>query len=300
LKFHTSLRALNKLMGGFHTGKPCILYGPFKCGKSIMSMQLGCEISRDVKYGGMNKPALIYDSETFWTEDVFKTWYSFFRNRWKDLPIKPKIDVIQLNSIYDAARELGFNIVIRRHQAKTEPVISFPKRERRDKATGKVIPVKETTQEEDWLERSPMWKKISKKDYGLVVIDSFSILFKDVFESVQQNFPGRASSERVFLSGLRSLAQRRNLIVLIISHETGNVPWGGESLPYYVKNIFGLFKADKLAKAMYGDTEEKEKKGQPYDTWTRVRKLYRYRHPYLPDGAYEYVKLVLNRGFEDI
>ena len=121
-----------------------------------------------------------------------------------------------------------------------------------------------------------------------------------MFESVQQNFPGRASAERVFLSGLRALAKRKNLVTLTVCHESARQPWGGESIPYYTKHIFGLFDADKLTKALYGDTEQAEKKKQAYDTWRRVKVVYRYRHPWLPDGEKLPIALELNKGFVDV
>ena len=290
----TGVDALDKLMGGgLAVGKPHVVYGKYKVGKSVLSMQIACMCTRSPKYGGLGKRALIYDTEAFWSDDAFQVWYGFFRDRWSDLPKKPMIDIKQLPTIYDTAKELGFEIIIHRKEKKTEPMISFPR-----KHTGTRI--KETEQREDWLERSPMWKLIEKKDYGLIVIDSFSILFKDVFESCQQNYPGRASAERVFLSGLRALAKRKNLVTLTVCHESSRQPWGGESIPYYTKHIFGIFDADKLTKALYGDSEQAEKKKQAYDTWRRVKIAYRYRHPWLPDGETVPIALELNKGFVDV
>jgi len=287
-------KALDNLMGGgFRVGKLHTLYGEYKIGKSVLGLQTSCMCTRDIKYGGLNKPALIIDSELFWDSESFKQWYSWFKDRWPDLSSKPKVDIIQYEDIFQVARELGFAIVIQRKEAKTEPIIRFPrKREKPGEIT------KHTYQREDWLEISPLWKRIERKDYGLVIIDSFSVLFKDVFESLQQNFPGRASAERVFLSGLRALSGRKNLVTIIICHESAKKPWGGESIPYYAKSIVGLFQADKLTKQRYGDTEVLEKKGK-ISTWQRVRKFYRFRHPTLPDGAEVPVVLKLNTGFVD-
>jgi archaellum biogenesis ATPase FlaH len=294
----TGCRNIDELMGGgLVLGCPHVLYGKYKNGKSILALQIACMCTRDVAHGGLGKPAVIYDTESFWNEQVFKTWYGFFRNRYPDLPAKPMIDIIQLNDVYQVAQELGFRIIIHRKESKTEPVLSFP---RKTNANENEKPTKETEQRADWLEQSPLWKACEKRGYGVVIIDSFTILFKDVFESVQQNFPGRASAERVFLSGLRSLACRKDLVTLTICHESDKKPWGGESIPYYTKHILGMFEGNKLEKALYGDTEALEKSGKPYDVWKRVRMVYRFRHPFLTDGSEVPVCLELNKGFIDV
>jgi len=291
----TGCKNIDDLMdGGLVLGCPHALYGKFKNGKSIFALQIACMCTRDEAHGGLGRPALIYDTELFWSPTVFNTWYKYFRVRFPDLPVKPNIKIIQLTSIYELANELGFTINIHRKESKTEPVVSFPrKKSPADK------PTKETEQRSDWLEQSPVWKSFTKNDWGVVIIDSFTMLFKDVFESAQQNFPGRSSAQRVFLSNIRALAARKNCVTLIVCHETARTPWGGESIPYYIKHIIGIFEGNKTERGLYGDTSEAEKTGKPYEVWKRVRIILRNRHPYLTDGAETAVMLEKDRGFCD-
>jgi len=304
-------KAFDDLMnGGFKVGKVHVLYGPYKIGKSIQCMQAACMATRKPEYGGLDKKALIIDSELFWDRDDFLQWYKWFKERWPDLPETPNIEILQLDTIFSAARLLGFSITIIKHEKKTEPHIRFPRKEEIDSKTGLVKEIKMTKQSEDWLIRSPLWKKVTSEEYGLVVFDSFTKYFKDVFVSVQQNYPGRASCERPFLAGLVALSKRKKLVTILVCHSTTSegkqIPWGGENILYYSKHITGLLKALKSERVLYGDTEELEKMAKKARKktieirgWRRVRRFYRFRHPILPDGEESIVVLELNKGFVD-
>lgn len=124
------------------------------------TFQLACMCTRDRKHGGLGRPALYLDTETFFTPDTFERFYTYFRARWPDLPVKPKIEIRMVNDIFKLGKLFGIDYEIIHEERRVSVVSRFPtKRQKTLKAHGH-SQLKTTTKSSDYSLDSEIWKKL--------------------------------------------------------------------------------------------------------------------------------------------
>jgi len=142
--------------------------------------------------------------------------------------------------------------------------------------------------------RSPIFKELSSREYGLVVLDSIAKPIKGKWSFSLQNLPARDSMIGPILDAAVTLSEIFKIAFVIVDHATRDPqkpssikPWGGDNVLYIVKRWLGI---QNLWKGMSDDIN-KYGKG--------VRKIIRYRCPArLPDE--KYVILKENYGYTEV
>lgn len=275
----TGCRGLDKLMnGGFPLGAPSLLYGIPNLGKTWLSFQTACMSTRKPSAGGLNRPALYLDTESFFTADVFDRFYGFFRKRWKDLPKEAEIDMIRIKDIFELGEKLGIQYTIIQEEKRVSAIAKFPTSRQTQIAKGKGQVVKGTQQSSDWLINSEIWQSMKKRNYGLLIIDSLTVPIKSVIPKGTQHLPGRGTLLTSFLGTLYPIAIKFNAAIIVTDHISRNpmspgyryglgIPWGGQDITYYIKYQFGMYHALKAEREKYGADG------------SRLRRLERHRFP---------------------
>ena len=260
----TGVKTLDSLMaGGFPLGAPSLVFGIPNLGKTWLCFQTACMCTRAPKYGGMGKPVLYLDTESFFTNDVFDRFYGFFRARWKDLPAKSKIDMVRVKDIFQLGAKFGIQFEIIQEEKRVSALAKFPTSRQTKIAFGKKQAVKSTKQIHDWLELAPIWKDMQKKDYGLIVIDSLTVPIKSVIPKGTQHLPGRGTLITTLLGTLYPIAIGFNIAIIVTDHITRNPmspgyryglgnPWGGQDVTYYIKYQLGMYTGLKDQRLKYG------------------------------------------------
>ena len=298
-KFKTGFKSLDDLLeGGMLLGAPALVYGIPNLGKTWLSFQLACMCTRSPKHGGLGRPALYLDTETFFTPDTFKRFYDYFRKRWPDLPAKSMIDVEIVPDIFKLGKLFGIDYEIIHEEKRVSMISRFPtKRQRVLKKHGH-SKLKTTTKSSEYILDSPVWQKIKEKNYGLVVIDSITAPIKSVIPSAAQNFPARASILQELLGTFYTICQGLNCSIFMTDHITrspmspGYVygrgsPWGGQDVTYYVKIQLGLYPAKKAQRELYPGEAQ------------RLRRIERHRYPGL-EQMLILVHLAKDTGYKDL
>lgn len=275
----TGCRSLDQLMcGGIPTGAPSLIFGIPNLGKTFLSYQVACMCTRKTSYGGLNRPVLYLDTESFFTKGVPDRFYGFFRNRWKDLDPKSSIDIIRVKDIFDLGKKFGIQFEIIQEEKRVSAIAKFPTGRQTKLAQGKGEPVKTTIQSENWIETSEIWQSMKAKNYGLIVIDSLTVPIKSVIPKGTQHLPGRGTLLTSLLGTLYPIAIQFDAGIIVTDHITRNPmspgyyvgfgdPWGGQDVTYYVKFQWGLYRALKAEKEKYGIDGE------------RIRRISRHRFP---------------------
>jgi len=246
--------------GGIPTGDLTCICGPYQAGKSIMTFQYATMCTRDTKYGGFNKKALIIDTENWWEQHIVDTWHNYLRDRWNDLPKKSSIEVIQVFSLQELCKLFGLDITLGYKSTDTK----YPK----------IL----ATVVQNPIENSTIYKRISKGDIGFLAIDSISSPTKSAIPSEMPNYPARASIMNPLLARLKYLANKFDIIVCCTNHITKGVytglePHGGIFLKHATKYFLILLPATKgkgSQIAIYG---------------TGTKRVYRWRWKGKPDLA---------------
>jgi len=295
----TGTKTLDALFdGGLKTKVVTLLFGIPNLGKTWFCFQMAAMCTRPVKVGGLGKKVLYIDTEGFFfTEDTIERFKNYFKKRWPDCDVN-KIEVMQVEDIFRLGDLWGIEFEIIQEDKRVTTVAKFPTDRQKKIAAGKSKKVKHSEKLRDWLERSPIWKKLESKDYGLVIIDSLTIPIKSEIPTSTQNFPARTSLLQILLGACYPLARRLDLAILITNHVTRNPmnpgyhlglgnPWGGQNVVYYVKHLFGLYSALKDERQKYGPGGE------------RLRRFHRYRYPGL-DPDIKTVLLAKDRGYVDL
>lgn len=278
-KFSTGSKDIDRLMdGGISLGAPSLLFGIPNLGKTWFCFQIACMCTRDQKHGGLGRPVLYLDTETFFTPDVFDRFYAYFRKRWPDLPAKPMIEVRIVKDIFELGKLFGIHYEIIHEDRRVSVVSRFPTHRQEVLAGKGKSELKETTKSGDYIKDCPLAKELTEKKYGIVIIDSLTAPIKSVIPSASQNFPARASILQELLGTFYTICQDHNCAIFLTDHitrspmEPGYVyglgtPWGGQDVTYYVKQQFGLYRSTK-------DQNEK----YPMDM-KRLRRIERHRYP---------------------
>lgn len=286
-------KALDVLMnGGLPLKAPSLVFGMPNLGKTWLAFQFSCMCTRDPSNGGLGRPVLYLDTESFFAnEEVFNRFYGYFRKRWSDLPAKPEIHAEMVEDIFALGKKFGIQYTIVQEESRVSAIAKFPKKTLEKE-------VKETTQTSDWLKSSPIWQDCEKNNYGLIVIDSITVPIKSVIPKGTQHLPGRGTLITSLLGTLYPIAKNFNCAILVTDHITRNPmspgyvygvgdPWGGQDITYYIKYQFGLYMATKDEREKYGDTEG------------RLRRVERHRYPGF-ERTLTTVKLEKDYGYTDV
>jgi len=247
IKRSTGLAALDKVLrGGIAISKPVAVYGDTAIGKSTLCMQLAFWFSRFGK-------VLYFDTEAFLDDETWDFYEEQFCNRWKDA--KPEnIEVILVTSAFEYARYWGMDIKVEQSEKKTTAQVMFPKRIQGDRV------VKKSEMDISWLKYSWVWKKVSSvKDYQIIIVDSLSMMLKDLISSQTQNLPARATIVQKLLAAGRELSRALKIPVLTTHHASINPqdprdlgkPYGGKDIFYYNKQIVGIIHPTKELNEKY-------------------------------------------------
>lgn len=298
MSLSTGCKTLDTLMnGGFPLKAPSLVFGMPNLGKTWLAFQTACMCTRSIANGGLDRPVLYYDTESFFAnEEVFNRFYGYFQNRWKDLPKQPKIDCEMIPDIFELGKKFGIEYTVVQEESRVSAIAKFPSKKQIQIAGGK--PVKETTQTSDWLQESPVWKEMEKKNYGLLVIDSITVPIKSVIPKGTQHLPGRGTLLTSLLGTLYPIAKNFNAAILVTNHITRNPmspgyqygigdPWGGQDVTYYIKYQYGLFGALKDERDKYGPDGP------------RLRRIERHRYPGLERDIVT-VLLAKDYGYTDL
>ena len=268
----------NLLLGGFPLGAPSLVFGMPNLGKTWLCFQTACSCTREEKYGGLNRPALYLDTESFFTPVIFDRFYGYFRNRWKDLSSEPRIDLLRIKDIFDLGARFGIQYEIIQEERRVSAIAKFPTERQSKLAEKKGGPVKQTQQSSDWLKESEVWKRMEEKNYGVLILDSLTVPIKSVIPKGTQHLPGRGTLVTSLLGTLYPIAIHFNAAVIVTDHITRNpmspgyvygigTPWGGQDVTYYIKYQIGLYNALK---------DQREKLGPDGH---RLRRFERHRFP---------------------
>lgn len=254
--------------------------------------------TRDPKYGGLGRPALYLDTETFFTKDTFDRFYAYFRKRWPDLPAKPRIDVKIVKDVFELGKIFGIDYEIIHEERRVSVVSRFPTKRQRTLAKHGKSQLKTTTKSGDYILDSEIWQKLKEKKYGLVVIDSLTAPVKSVIPSAAQNFPARANILQELLGTFYTICRAHNCAIFLTDHISRSpmspgyvyglgIPWGGQDITYYVKIQLGLYYAKKDQRASYPGESQ------------RLRRLERHRYPGL-DREIILIHLAKDTGYKDL
>jgi hypothetical protein len=299
-KLSTGCQTIDDLMeGGFPLGAPALVYSIPNLGKTWLTFQTACMCTRDPKHGGLGRPVLYLDTESYFSEETFNRLYAYFQKRWPDLPKEPMIEIVMIPSIFELGQEFGMEIQIVQEESRTSALIKFPTDRQVKIADGKAEgkrEVKETFQSTGWLKTSPAWKKFEDKNYGMMAIDSITVPLKTSIPKTTQNLPARGTILNAILGVLYPFVKHFNSSILVTDHLTRSPmnpmyqyglgdPWGGSDIIYYIKYIVGLFPAKK---------DDRESIDQGY----RLKQIFRYRYPGL-DSKTVLAMLAQDTGYID-
>lgn len=254
--------------------------------------------TRDPKHGGLGRPALYLDTETFFTPDTFKRFYGYYRKRWPDLPEKPNIEIVMVKDLFELGKLFGIHYEIIHEDRRVSVISRFPTSRQRTLAKHGKSQLKTTTKSSDYIFDSEIWKKLDTKKYGILIIDSITAPIKSVIPTSSQNFPARASIIRELLGTFYRIAQAHNAAIFLTDHITrspmspGYVyglgkAWGGQDITYYVKIQLGLYHALKEQRQRYPAEAQ------------RLRRIERHRYPGL-EKELLLVDLAKDTGYKDI
>ena len=300
-KLSTGCQTIDDLMdGGFPLGAPALIYAIPNLGKTWLCFQTACMCTRDPKNGGLGRPVLYLDTESFFSEETFQRLYGYFQKRWPDLPKEPMIEIQQVPSIFELGTAFGMEIQIVQEESRTSALIKFPTDRQVKIAEGKAEgkrEVKETFQSTGWLKTSPLWKSFEDKKYGMLAIDSITVPLKTSIPKSTQNLPARGSILNAILGVLYPYAQGFNCSILVTDHLTRSPmnpmyqyglgePWGGSDIIYYIKYVLGLFPPKK---------NDRESIDQGY----RLKQVFRNRYPGL-DSKTVLAMLAKDQGYIDM
>jgi RecA/RadA recombinase len=282
------------LLGGVSVGKPIGIYGLYDCGKTWLVTQTGFSSTRPKKDGGLGKDTLYLDTEAFYDDETFATFFTYFQRRWGLQEANADMFHIKnIQDVYHLGRFFGMEFQIIQEEKRTVAVVKYPKKRSATRnLTSKAT--KSTTQDEAWILRSPIYELLSKGNYGLVILDSITVPVKSVIPVATQNLSARASILQPLLSAIKFLSREFDVGFMVTNHGVGAKgsgamffgsakPWAESVMLYYVKRWMGILMPLSEMRKQYGE---------------RARRVLRYRYPG-QDRHMGIVKLEKNVGYID-
>ncbi len=233
----TGCNIVDKLLdGGFVRGVVTYIAGPTKVNKTWMASQTAIYNSI------LGKNILYIDTEKYYKqEDVYPRMAGYFKSRWSDLWPDPD-KKIPMNFLFptdykDLASYLGIAMSYRSLGGKIVPTIfsNVPRGE-----------------------KSPLYGICKNKNIDMIIVDSFTALFKKgVPSATAQSLPGRGDMINKMLSELETLAEELGIAALVVNHasrtydfnvndllsgknESGSGVWGGYSFMFNVKYLIQI------------------------------------------------------------
>ena len=232
----TGCNIIDKLLnGGFERGVVTYIAGPTKVNKTWLASQTAIYNSI------LGRQVLYIDTEKYYKQkDVFPRMAGYFKERWKDLLEEGQevgMSFLFPADYQDLASYLGIAMSYRAMGGKITPTIfsNVPRGE-----------------------KSPIHGICKSKKIDLIVLDSFTALFKKgVTSSAIQGLPGRGDMINKMLSELETLAEELGIAVVVINHasrtysfnvndlltgkdEEGAGVWGGYSFMFNVKYLIQI------------------------------------------------------------
>jgi len=273
-------RAIDEItLGGLPLGAPIGIYGIRDIGKTIFCTQASARFAME------GYKVLYVDTEGYYSDrEVFERIFSWFEKRWAlDPSVKEKIEVVSARDLYKLGRLFGLQFELIQDQQKVSCLVKYPKKWKKE-------PSKKSRQAENWLEYSPLWKKLESEEFGLLVIDSITVPLKAKFPPDPQNFPARAFAIESLWDPILVLTEEFEIACLVTDHGSkapmSNVvePWGGQDMLFYNKRWIGILSGRKEDRERYGD---------------QVRRFYLRRWPGIMPKITKAI-LGLNKGYIDI
>jgi len=262
----TGASSIDRLLdGGLERGSLSSIHADPDTGKSWLTLQLAAMCNRAEEDGGFDAPALIIDTEGFYSEKVLKKLLNFFKKRW-DFP-EMQVDVIQTRNIESLYELFGLrphiSIVGLKMQASVE-ALNTPIKDGR-KIIGYL----------DYLEGSQIWKMVEDKGYEFIAIDGISMPLKArAFPNSLSWLAGRAALLTPFMNTVNDLTIRKGIVIFVTHHLTKSDvtkqesgwghPWGGDIVRYVQKRMLLMMRPLKAQRESFGQ---------------RAKRLHLYRLP---------------------
>lgn len=283
----TGVSSIDKLMyGGFKRGKVTLLVGSSKSGKTTLMLQTAVNLA--MRQG---LKTFYIDTENMFAEndDVLRGSLRIFkRELYPDLD-PDTFDYIKIAKGTDTShikKLINVNIDMQQSGRKVQVNVS------------------------KWAMRtSSLYNELKSGEYGLVVLDSFSALIKNMGSlATTANLPARASVIEAIWYRFEEMAKDLNVAVVFISHEsydkiriklkdivTSTVTddtffaWGGQSLLYLVKYMYYMSSVSEKDFPFVKDVKNKHE----------LRIIARRLYPYAPKIESVYVRNRMGVGFID-
>jgi len=278
----TGCGSIDKLFfGGICKGAPTLIYGVPMVGKTFLSLQTSVRCTME------GKKVLYLDADKELIDDISDTYITYFKHRWSlDDDVYDMIKIRTIPNLFELGNYFGIKYTVIQEKSRISCITKFPKRKTKKEQ-------KESQKAEDWLEYTPIWKELSKGDYGLVVIDSIAVPVKGQWSFTMQNLPARQAMISPIFDAAVTLASEFNIGFIITNHGSQDPqwrsvkPWGGDDMIYRVKRVMGILNL------WSGHKEDVEKYGEG------IRKIIRYRYP---AQLRDEVKVILakNIGYTDL
>jgi RecA/RadA recombinase len=249
------------LEGGFECGTMSSIHSDANIGKSWMNLQLAMMTNLPIDQGGLDAPALIIDTEGFYSQKVLNRLLGFYQKRFNVSEEDFRIDVIQLRNIDKLYHFFGLkpNVTMVKDKMQANVItLNKPK-----KTIGKNV-----VEWFDHVESSDAWKLCENIGYKYIGIDSITMPLKaKAFPSSLSWLSGRAALLTPFMNTLNDLSIRQDVVTFCIHHlvksdvtkqQSGwGHAWGGEIIKYVTKRMMLLMKPTKEETDTFGFTSRR-------------------------------------------
>lgn len=278
----TGCNRIDSLMnGGFKRGVITVLAGPTKGGKTMLATQTA------IHNLILGKNVLYIDTEGYYKdEDVFPTMTQYFRYRWYDIIGEKPLNMSFLfpETAEELANYLGLSLSHRSRGGKMTPTI-FSNVPRGD--------------------QSPIYGIVKEKKIDLIIIDSFTAIFKKgIISSQTQALPGRGDMINAIYAKLEKIAKDLGVAIILVAHasrnydfdvndllvgkmEAGGGIWGGYSFMFNIKYLI------QVEYIPMEDKSNRERYGGRMARYV-IRRLWPALAP-----QYVIVEIVKDYGYED-
>lgn len=248
------------LEGGFELGTMSEIHSDADVGKSWMNLQLAVMCNRPIEDGGLDRPALIVDTEGFYSQKVLNKLLNFYKKRWNLDDDQVHVEVLKCLDIHVLYDFFGLKPHIKMVKEKMQASVEAINEPIKDKNT--IIGYK------DHVESSKVFKLIEEIGFGYIGVDSISMPLKSrAFPSSLSWLSGRAALITPLLNTLNDLSIRQNIVVFCIHHLVKSDvtkqasgwghAWGGEIVKYVTKRMLLLMRPTKEERETFGNSSRR-------------------------------------------
>jgi len=230
MKLSFGIKSVDDLwLGGLSTRTIVGVFSAPNVGKSFLSTQLAAICNLSKEDGGLSRPALLLSTESDPAD--YALYLKYMRERFGN----GDIEIVPLRDVYSLMRFFGMDLEI----ALSE----------KGKATTYIFPRSNCSFD----------KMQEKRNYGLVVLDSFSEPIKGATEVREENFPARSNIINMLMTKFQRYVERNDQIILLTLHSSksprdraiGEIH-GGPALFYNVKYVLYLHPFTAKERKKYG------------------------------------------------